>query len=117
MAASGSDRTLRCRRHWHVGAQDCRWRARSRLRTQRPGWSSAGAARGGDRVKLLTYDAGTGPRAGILVGDDVVDATTLLGSERTLRDIRAVLEFSEDSVEQLRSGLERVAAPRVPLES
>jgi fumarylacetoacetate (FAA) hydrolase len=66
-------------------------------------------------MKLLTYDSGTGPRAGILDGDDVVDATTLLGSAVTLRDVRAVLESSEHAVEQLQDALGRVAAPRVPL--
>jgi fumarylacetoacetate (FAA) hydrolase len=67
-------------------------------------------------MKLLTYDAGTGPRAGVLDGDDVVDATTLLGSPSTPRDVRALLETSQD-IEQLRQSLGRVAAPRIALSS
>jgi 2-keto-4-pentenoate hydratase/2-oxohepta-3-ene-1,7-dioic acid hydratase in catechol pathway len=66
-------------------------------------------------MKLLSYDAGGGPRAGVLVDADVVDATALLGVEHTLRDVRAVLEHGEDAVERLRQALTRVAAPRVPL--
>jgi 2-keto-4-pentenoate hydratase/2-oxohepta-3-ene-1,7-dioic acid hydratase in catechol pathway len=66
-------------------------------------------------MKLLTYDPGTGPRAGVLDGEDVVDATALLGLERTLRDIRAVLELGQDAVDQLRAALNHVAAPRVRL--
>ena len=55
-------------------------------------------------MKLLTYDAGAGPRAGVLDGDEIVDASAVLGSERTLRDVRAVLEFSPDAVDRLRGG-------------
>jgi fumarylacetoacetate (FAA) hydrolase len=66
-------------------------------------------------MKLLTYDAGTGPRAGVLHNEEVVDATALLGSALTLRDVRAVLESSEDAIERLRDAIGRVAAPRVSL--
>lgn len=66
-------------------------------------------------MKLLTYDPGTGPRAGVLDGHDVLDATALLGAPITLRDVRALLEYSSDVTEQLRAALTRVAAPRVPL--
>jgi fumarylacetoacetate (FAA) hydrolase len=66
-------------------------------------------------MKLLTYDPGTGPRAGVLRGEDVVDATALLGAASTLRDVRAVLEFADDGVERLRTAIDRVAAPRLSL--
>jgi fumarylacetoacetate (FAA) hydrolase len=66
-------------------------------------------------MKLLTYDPGTGPRAGVLVDQDVVDATALLGATSTLRDVRALVEFSETAVDQLRAALGTVQAPRIPL--
>jgi fumarylacetoacetate (FAA) hydrolase len=66
-------------------------------------------------MKLLTYDVGTGPRAGVLHNGEVVDATALLGSALTLRDVRALLESSDDAIERLRDALGRVAAPRVAL--
>ena len=66
-------------------------------------------------MKLLTYDIGMGPRAGVLDGSDILDATTLLGATNTLRDVRALLEFAPTAVEQLRNALGRVAAPRVAL--
>jgi 2-keto-4-pentenoate hydratase/2-oxohepta-3-ene-1,7-dioic acid hydratase in catechol pathway len=72
---------------------------------------------GGDRMKLLTYDPGTGPRAGVLEGDDVLDATALLGAPLTLRDVRALLEFDSDVVDRLRDAMGRVSAPRVALAS
>jgi fumarylacetoacetate (FAA) hydrolase len=67
-------------------------------------------------MKLLTYDAGTGPRAGVLVDRDILDATVLLGADSTLRDVRALLEYSDSALDQLRNALGRVATPRVPLE-
>ena len=39
-------------------------------------------------MKLLTYDIGTGPRAGVLDGSDILDATTLLGATNILCDVR-----------------------------
>jgi 2-keto-4-pentenoate hydratase/2-oxohepta-3-ene-1,7-dioic acid hydratase in catechol pathway len=69
-------------------------------------------------MKLLTYDPGSGPRAGVLVDDaEVLDASALLGSSQTLRDVQAVLEVP-DGLDRLREALQRpVAAPRVPLTS
>ena len=66
-------------------------------------------------MKLLTYDVGTGPRAGVLDGDDVVDATALLGAPHTLRDVRALLEFSDSAVERLQQALGHSNVARVPL--
>jgi 2-keto-4-pentenoate hydratase/2-oxohepta-3-ene-1,7-dioic acid hydratase in catechol pathway len=69
-------------------------------------------------MKLLTYDPGTGPRAGVLSdGDNVVDATALLGSPTTLRDVRALLEFAPDAVDRLRDAMGHISAPRVQLAS
>jgi 2-keto-4-pentenoate hydratase/2-oxohepta-3-ene-1,7-dioic acid hydratase in catechol pathway len=68
-------------------------------------------------MKLLTYDVGNGPRAGVLAGDNVVDATALLGAEHTLRDVRALLEFSDSTVERLQHALGRTVAPSAPLAS
>lgn len=68
-------------------------------------------------MKLLTYDPGTGPRAGVLDGDDVLDATALLGAPLTLRDVRAVLESAPDAVERLQAAFSKISAPRVPLAS
>jgi hypothetical protein len=53
-------------------------------------------------MKLVTYDIGAGPRAGILVDDQVVDTSALLGSAVTLRNVRALLESSDSAVERLR---------------
>ena len=66
-------------------------------------------------MKLVTYDAGTGPRAGVLDGEDVLDATALLGAPLTLRDVHALLESAPDAVDRLRGALDRVRAPRLPL--
>jgi 2-keto-4-pentenoate hydratase/2-oxohepta-3-ene-1,7-dioic acid hydratase in catechol pathway len=68
-------------------------------------------------MKLLTYDTGAGPRAGVLQGDDVVDATALLGAASTLRDVRAVLESGTDALDRLRDTIDGTTAPRVPLRS
>jgi fumarylacetoacetate (FAA) hydrolase len=66
-------------------------------------------------MKLLTYDPGNGPRAGVLVDDDVVDASALLGSPTTLRDVRDLLEWSPDAIIRLQDALGRLSAPRTAL--
>jgi fumarylacetoacetate (FAA) hydrolase len=66
-------------------------------------------------MKLLTYDPGSGPRAGVLDQDDVVDASALLGSATTLRDVRDLLESSPDAVARLQAALGRSNAPRIAL--
>jgi fumarylacetoacetate (FAA) hydrolase len=68
-------------------------------------------------VKLLTYESANGPRAGILDADDVLDASTLLGLDTPLRDVRALLEHSPDAVERLREAASRSGSQRVPLAS
>jgi fumarylacetoacetate (FAA) hydrolase len=69
-------------------------------------------------MKLVTYDAGGGPRAGVLVADDrVLDAATLLGVPTPLRDIRALLELPDAPIDQLRKLVDQnhSAAPGVAL--
>ena len=69
-------------------------------------------------MKLLTYDSGSGPRCGVLRGDDVVDVAALLGVDRPLADVRALLETGESAVDQVRTALaSNSAAPSVPLAS
>jgi 2-keto-4-pentenoate hydratase/2-oxohepta-3-ene-1,7-dioic acid hydratase in catechol pathway len=69
-------------------------------------------------MKLLTFDAGAGPRAGVLLdSSEVVDATTLFGADRTLRDVQAALEFSPDAVALLAEAVRRVNTPRLALDS
>ena len=66
-------------------------------------------------MKLLTYDSGSGPRCGVLRGDDVVDVADLLGVNQPLQDVRALLELSESAVDQVRTALaSNSAAPSVP---
>ncbi|HEY7066416.1 MAG TPA: fumarylacetoacetate hydrolase family protein [Chloroflexota bacterium] len=67
-------------------------------------------------MKLLTYDTGTGPRAGVLLDDQVLDASALLGTAETLRDVRALLELPDRPFDRLRAALASGgAAPRLPL--
>src|SRR5260370_30641123 len=66
-------------------------------------------------MRLVTYDVGTGPRAGVMAGDRVLDATALLGTSNVLRDVQALLELPDDPLGRLRSALERVAPVGVEL--
>jgi fumarylacetoacetate (FAA) hydrolase len=68
-------------------------------------------------MKLLTYDEGTGPRAGVLVDDHVVDAATLLGIVGPVRDVRALFESSPDALDRLREALGRGSPAGKPLAS
>lgn len=70
----------------------------------------------GALVKLVTYDRGQGPRAGVLVGDRVLDAAAVLGAERPLRDVQALIELPGAPLDRLRELLASGhAAPSVPL--
>ena len=40
-------------------------------------------------MKLITYDDGSGPKAGILTGEQIVDACAVLG--QPVRDVKALL--------------------------
>src|SRR5438270_328732 len=53
-------------------------------------------------MKLLTYEASDGPRAGVLVGDRIQDAAELLDETGRLRDVRALLELDGDPFARLR---------------
>jgi 2-keto-4-pentenoate hydratase/2-oxohepta-3-ene-1,7-dioic acid hydratase in catechol pathway len=56
-------------------------------------------------VKLVTYDAGQGPRAGVVAGNDVLDAGALLASRQPLRDVQALLELPDAPIDRLRDAL------------
>ena len=67
-------------------------------------------------MKLLTYDTGNGPRCGVLQEDRVVDVSALIGADRTLRDVQALLESDSQAVQRVGEALARSAgAPGVPL--
>ena len=61
-------------------------------------------------MKLLTYDAANGPRAGVVVDGQVLDIATLLGEQDGLRDIRALLELPNDRLTRLKSALSSARA-------
>src|SRR5438093_11463966 len=69
-------------------------------------------------MKLVSYDAGSGPRAGVVIEDAVVDVSALFGTAETLRDVQAVLEMPGEPLDRLRDALAagRLAEP-VPLAS
>ena len=56
-------------------------------------------------MKLVTYNAGTGPHCGVLHQDSVIDVTALLDAPLPLRDVQALLETGEDAVDRVRSAL------------
>src|SRR4051812_27494429 len=67
-------------------------------------------------MKLLTYENGSGPRAGVLVDGRVVDVASLLGEAAGVRDVRALLELPNAPLERLKAAL--AGAPEgVPLGS
>ena len=58
-------------------------------------------------MKLLSYDIGTGPRAGVLIDDDhIADASASLGSAITLRHVQAILEQPESPLDRLRAAVD-----------
>ncbi len=68
-------------------------------------------------MKLVTYNAGTGPRCGALNGDSVVDVTALLSAPAPLRDVPALLESGGDALPRLREALAaNTSAPAFALE-
>lgn len=69
-------------------------------------------------MKLLTYDAGAGPRCGVLQDGAVVDVTALLGTKRTLPDVGALLQSGEGAVDRVGDALAGGrAAPAVALDA
>lgn len=67
-------------------------------------------------MKLLTYEPGGGPRAGVLVGERVLDAASLLGVE-PLQDLQALLELPNRPLDRLREALDRTHDEGVALSS
>jgi fumarylacetoacetate (FAA) hydrolase len=67
-------------------------------------------------MKLVTFDVGSGPMAGVLQEDRVLDAAQVLGVESGLRDVQALLELPDQPLERLRSSLGTAGAGR-PLSS
>ncbi len=67
-------------------------------------------------MKLVTFDVGSGPMAGVLQEDRVLDAAQVLGVESGLRDVQALLELPDQPLERLRSSLGTAGASR-PLSS
>ena len=69
-------------------------------------------------MKLVTYDPGTGPRCGVLQDGDVVDVAALLGADRPLADVRALLELGGSPIDRVGDALaSNVPAPRVALDA
>lgn len=56
-------------------------------------------------MKLVTYNAGTGPRCGVLQGEQVVDVSGLLGAAAPLRDAQALLETGDDALARVQEAL------------
>jgi fumarylacetoacetate (FAA) hydrolase len=56
-------------------------------------------------MKLVCYDSGKGPRAGVVIGEQVLDVAALLGERGGLRDVRALLELPRDPLTRLKSAL------------
>ena len=56
-------------------------------------------------MKLVTFQSGDGPRAGVISRSTVLDAAELLGAGRPLRDVGALLESSPDALERLKKAL------------
>ena len=67
-------------------------------------------------MKLLTYDTGAGPRCGVLKDDQILDVSALLGLPRSLRDVQALLELGDSSLDRVREALTHDrATPGLPL--
>lgn len=68
-------------------------------------------------MKLVCYDAGKGPRAGVLDGAAVIDISELVGEARPLQDVRALLEWSPEAVARVEQRLQTHgrSAPRSEL--
>ncbi|HTE87092.1 MAG TPA: fumarylacetoacetate hydrolase family protein [Dehalococcoidia bacterium] len=62
-------------------------------------------------MKLLTYDAATGPKAGVLAGDRVLDVDMLLPGDGPVRDVQALLELPGQPLDRLRESMSRPGAP------
>ena len=68
-------------------------------------------------MKLVTYEAGNGPRVGVVVEGRVLDVAILLGGQVGLRDVRALLELPGEPLALLKSALGSASAAQgVPLD-
>jgi 2-keto-4-pentenoate hydratase/2-oxohepta-3-ene-1,7-dioic acid hydratase in catechol pathway len=56
-------------------------------------------------MRLLTYDTANGPRAGVVVDEQVLEVATLLAEQDGLGDVRALLELANDPLTRLKSAL------------
>ena len=56
-------------------------------------------------MKLVTYDSGSGPAAGVVSGDQVLNAADLLSVAGGLRDVRVLLELPNEPLERLKGAL------------
>jgi 2-keto-4-pentenoate hydratase/2-oxohepta-3-ene-1,7-dioic acid hydratase in catechol pathway len=57
-------------------------------------------------MRLLSYNAGSGPRAGVMLdGGRIADVSMVLGTQQTLHDVQALLEQPDRPVERLRDVL------------
>ncbi len=65
-------------------------------------------------MKLLTYDTGFGPRAGVLIDDRVEDVAILMGQPGEVRDVRALLELPGEPLERLEAALAAARTPQGP---
>jgi hypothetical protein len=52
-------------------------------------------------MKILACSSSSGPRAGIMAGDGVVDAGTLLGLDEPVRDIQNLTRLAHPVVERV----------------
>ncbi|MDH3444978.1 MAG: fumarylacetoacetate hydrolase family protein [Deltaproteobacteria bacterium] len=69
-------------------------------------------------MKLVTYDTWHGPRAGVVIDDQILDVAALLGEQGGLRDVRSLLELPNDPLARLKSILVSArAAQGIPLAS
>lgn len=67
-------------------------------------------------MRLLTYDAGSGPRCGVLRNENIIDVEALLGSG-PLRDVQALLELGNSPLDRVREGLGGTSDDGIPLDS
>jgi fumarylacetoacetate (FAA) hydrolase len=68
-------------------------------------------------MRLVCYDSGSGPQAGVVVEEHVLDAADLLGEPGRLADVRALLELSNDPLNRLQWALSSArGARRISLE-
>lgn len=66
-------------------------------------------------MKLLTYENGNGPRAGVVINDEIADLTELLNSEETIVDIKMLMEKFPNALDEIRNKTEnRIDIKTVP---